>query len=456
MWDDSTNINELVDAVRSVYLDGLDPLHYNIEYFNENGAEDFDSARYDVALTRTFFELAHDLYEGRVKPSQLFPDSWETESQSVDYPGLLESALNGAGVCNSLDLLRPMDNAYDGLKYMLARFVDIKLKGGLPLIKQGSVISLGVRDERIADIRHILSSMRYLPAELDNGDILYDSLMQSAMIGFQMSHNLTPDGILGKRTQEILNLSADAYIEKIKVNLERYRWLQSRLLGHCIHVNIPTFELNVLSSDRSELDMRVIVGRRTRKTPVLSSEVRSILLNPTWTVPPTILKEDVLPAVKLDPSYLDRHQMKIIDRNGVVVNVDSIEWAEFHYQVREDAGPDNPLGRIKFNFPNRHAVYMHDTNSPSLFSLPDRALSSGCIRVEKPMSLLRFLLPDTGWSDNDVIEQIATGKTRLISVKNPLPVHITYFTAYVSGNEFYIANDIYGYDKVVSEALNRR
>jgi L,D-transpeptidase YcbB len=253
-------------------------------------------------------------------------------------------------------------------------------------------------------------------------------------------------------------LRAADYIEAIVVNLERYRWHQSRLIDRSVRINIPTATLTLTDCEKVEIQMKVIIGRVDRRTPVLSSVLNMITINPTWTIPPTILKEDVLPAIAVDPGYLARHNIRVINRKGVEVYPDSVQWstlnaARFPYTLREDPGPHNPLGLIKFSFPNEYSVYLHDTNMPSLFSNQDRTLSSGCIRIESPMGLARVLLEGSGWTEEMVRDEILKGETRMVLLKKTLPVHITYFTAYVNHSDLIVARDVYKYDRIVMNAL---
>lgn len=460
-WTDERDTQELLNAVRTIDGDGLSPEDYNLSFLERlllDRDQDAIAVR-DLAFTDAFMELAHDLHEGRLNPEALFPGDWEACRQPADYPGLLNWALKDIGICETLQLMKPADNSYEGLKYMLSNFREIKSLGGFPQISFGPAITPGGTDVRMVSIRKRLAMLEFIPQALDNEDVKYDSLLIFAVQRFQRLHGLLADGVIGRRTQQTLALSIDNYIESTLVNLERYRWHQSQLGERCIMVNIPAAELTFSENEVNEFSMKAIIGRPDRRTPVLSSSLTSITINPTWTIPPTILKEDVLPALKTDPTYLDRHDIRVIDNWGREVNSDSIDWTSLNeggpYIFREDPGPRNPLGLIKFTFPNVHTVYLHDTNSPSLFASPERTLSSGCIRIEAPMKLLRVLLPATGWTEEMVRDQIALGETKQLFIKHPIPIHIVYFTSYVRNNEFYMLQDPYRYDRTVLNALRR-
>jgi murein L,D-transpeptidase YcbB/YkuD len=460
-WDNERDARELITTIRTIYLDGLDPKNYHLAYLegrtNRIGRE-HERAMLDIAMTDAFLELAHDLYEGRLDPAVLFPGEWEACTTTADYPGLLLNALNGAGICETLDMMKPMDNSYEGLKYMLNNFREIQSSGDFPPIKVGVDIKPGDADDRMPDILKRLSMLQLIPRELENESTKYDSLIIYAVQKFQRMHGLTADGVIGRRTQQAMNLRAEDYVETIIANLEKYRWHQSLLLERSVKINIPSCEVVLSQNESIELQMKAIVGRTDRKTPVLSSVITMVTINPTWTVPPTILKEDVLPAVKADSGYLKRHEMRVFTRNEKQIDGDSVNWSaisinNFPYTLRQDAGPRNPLGLIKFVFPNNHTVYLHDTNTPSLFSSQDRWLSSGCIRIQSPMALLRKLMEGTAWTEELVRNEIKRGETKIILLNNPIPIHIVYFTAFVNHGEFHIERDHYGYDRIILKGL---
>lgn len=245
----------------------------------------------------------------------------------------------------------------------------------------------------------------------------------------------------------------------IAINLERLRWLPDSLGATHVVVDITDFRLHVIHRHDSLMDMRAIVGRPDRSTPVFSSVINYVILNPTWTVPPTILHEDVLPAVRNDSNYLTKHHLRVFTRKGTVVNPSDIPWdaytgRTFPYQIRQDPGPFNSLGLIKFFIPNHYTVFLHDTNAPSLFSVPNRALSSGCIRIQSPLALAAFLLQPQGWTEDEIRKVIKSGKTTTVRLSRGLPVHIIYLTAYAADGKLQWRDDIYGMDAVLRRALN--
>jgi murein L,D-transpeptidase YcbB/YkuD len=393
-WTDEENVGQLLTAIRNIGDDGLNPDYYQLNVLDKLASEiPRDSARLDVALSQAFLEVAHDFYQGRLIPEKLFPQDWDACTQPADYTGLLHDALRQMLVCETLDFLRPMDAEYEALRNMLVRLRGINSRDSIPTCAMA------------AGTKHYEDS-----------------------------------------------------VETIIANLERYRWHQSRLIERSIVINIPSEELTLSDHESAVIKMKVIIGRVDRRTPVVSSRITLLTINPTWTVPPTVFKEDIFPSLESDRGYLARHNMKVINHNGDEINVDSINWStvdatHFPYYLREDAGPLNPLGRIKFSFPNDHSVYLHDTNMPSLFSKEDRTLSSGCIRIEHPMELAKLLIEGSGWTEAMIQEAITKGETKLVLLKKTMPVHITYFTALVSHGELVLLRDVYQYDRVVLNAL---
>ncbi len=243
----------------------------------------------------------------------------------------------------------------------------------------------------------------------------------------------------------------------VRLNMEKARWLADMNTTNVIWINIPSFQLMWYSHDSLIMNMRAVVGRPERKTPIINSQIRSVVINPEWVVPPTILKEDVLPAVQSDRGYLKKNRLRLIDHDGLEISPDSISWTSlssenFPYAIKQDAGARSALGLLKFQFANRHGVYIHDTNMHALFSQPNRALSSGCIRIEKPFSVAVKLL--SHWTEQTLRDSVETGRTVVLTITKPVPVHTTYFTLTRSDDGWQVWPDVYGWDRAIAEALN--
>ncbi|HTO51582.1 MAG TPA: L,D-transpeptidase family protein, partial [Burkholderiales bacterium] len=291
-----------------------------------------------------------------------------------------------------------------------------------------------MRDPRVAALRARLIASGDIergasePAQFDEG-------LETAVRRFQSRHGLETDGIVGRRTLAALNVGVPRRIEQLRVNLERVRWVAQDLAGDYLIVDIAGFSARLVLDGRPVWSSRVVVGRPYRRTPVFRATLEQVVLNPTWTVPPTILREDLLPKLARDPDYLARHRMQVVDASGRPVKVSEIVWDRpggFPYQIVEAPGDDNPLGQLKFDLPNPHAVYLHDTPAGQLFEKTQRAFSSGCIRLEKAFELAVLLLDDPQrWSADALRTAIASGQTRSVRVNHRVPVVLLYFTAEV-------------------------
>jgi murein L,D-transpeptidase YcbB/YkuD len=242
--------------------------------------------------------------------------------------------------------------------------------------------------------------------------------------------------------------------------LERTRWVFRDLESRYLIVNIAGFHAYLIENGKRVWESRVVVGTPYRKTPVFKANLTYLVLNPTWTVPPTILKEDIIPAIHRDPGYLASRNMVLLDASGQLVNIadvdlQSLTARNFPYVVRQEPGPQNALGRIKFMFPNSHFVYLHDTPSRNLFERADRTFSSGCIRVEHPLTLAELLLNDPlHWNRAKLEERLAEGVTQTVTLKTPITVFLVYWTAEPdAGGEVNFFSDVYARDAAVLEGL---
>jgi murein L,D-transpeptidase YcbB/YkuD len=259
-----------------------------------------------------------------------------------------------------------------------------------------------------------------------------------------------------------MNVSVEKRIDQILVNLERGRWVYRDIDENFILVNIAAFQSTYFRDDEIKWRERSQVGKDYRQTPVFKAELQYLVFNPTWTVPPTILAKDVLPAIKKDVSYLKRKNMKVLSRSGKVLDPVSIDWTKytgknFPYIIRQDPGPSNALGRVKFIFPNKHFVFLHDTPSKTLFNRDMRALSSGCIRVENPFNLAEAVLNDsTNWNLTRIEDVVKSKKTKTVYLDTPLPVLLLYATAFPANemeDTICFRDDIYNRDEAVLKQL---
>jgi murein L,D-transpeptidase YcbB/YkuD len=291
---------------------------------------------------------------------------------------------------------------------------------------------------------------------------LFDPDLADAVERFQARHGLDADGIVGSQTIDAMNVPVESRIDQLKANLERTRWVFRDLEPRFLIVNIAGFEAYVVDEKEVTWKSRVQVGKPYRKTPVFKKEMTYLVLGPTWTVPPTILREDIIPKIKKDPGYLARNDMVLLDRSGKLVDISNVDLTaisadNFPYTVRQEPGPKNALGRIKFMFPNKHFVYLHDTPSQSLFDRVERTTSSGCIRVEKPISLAAELLGDpVEWSEARVEERISEASNETVTLTDPIMVFLMYWTSVPDGDgDVKFFSDVYSRDQAVLDGLRQ-
>jgi murein L,D-transpeptidase YcbB/YkuD len=270
---------------------------------------------------------------------------------------------------------------------------------------------------------------------------------------------------VGPATLAALNVPVEQRIRQIRLNLERWRWLPRDFERRYLLVNIADFELDVIEDGRVRTTMRVIAGTTARRTPVFTGRMTYMELNPYWHIPPIIAKEDILPRLWKDPRYLVRENIRVFRgwaQEAPEVDPESVDWSQvtpekFPFKLRQEPGPSNALGRIKFMFPNKFDVYLHDTPGRGLFNHNSRSFSSGCIRIEKPIELAEYLLQgQPEWNREKIVAAIHSKKTQIVWIPEPIAVHILYWTAWVDEDgTVHLRDDVYGRDTPLDEALQK-
>ncbi len=288
----------------------------------------------------------------------------------------------------------------------------------------------------------------------------FDDTLKSAVERFQMRHGIEIDGLVGKGTLATMNVPVEARIEQIRANLERWRWIFHEAHDEYLLVDIAGFNVIWAKDEEFIWQEEIQVGKEFTKTPVFMGEILYMDFNPTWTIPPGILRRSVIPGLKKDPEYLDKKGFQLLTLDGKPVDPKTVNWKTlngFPYIVRQPPGPNNVLGQVKFVFPNPHFVYLHDTNHRNLFDRSKRTFSSGCIRVRNPFDLAeRLLAEQEGWSRARIDEVVASGKTTRVKLSQPKRVIIAYNTARVlaSDGPVQFRPDVYERDAKVLAALN--
>lgn len=397
----------------------------------------------DLLLSDAFLTFARHLRNGKVNPEALYRDC-KLSRETADLATVLEEALAASRVRATLAGLAPPHPGYERLRKALGRYRRIAARGGPAPVPSGPTLRAGDQGERVAALRARLAeaaaSDAAEPLAATAGPDLFDAPLAEAVRGFQRRHGLEDDGIAGPATLAELNQRAEDHVRQIEVNLERWRWIPRNLGRRHVLVNIAAFRLDAVEDGRSTLDMRVIVGKPYTRTPMFSGAMEAVILNPSWYVPRNIAVNEILPKARKDPSYLRRGGYEMLSGSA----------------IRQRPGPQNALGQIKFVFPNRFNVYLHDTPSRTLFSRTVRTFSHGCIRIEKPFDLAVWVLgrDDPQWTPEAIRKAIDPGRERKVPLHRTIPVHIAYWTAWIDdGGTLRLGRDVYERDAELARLL---
>ena len=463
-WTRQETVSELAAAIEQAGREGMSGRDYHQDQVRDllDGGLSLDAASRDLLLTDSLVRLTYHYALGKVDPSEYSP-SWNFERKlpDIDPVTWIGQVIAHGGIGAGLDKLKPANPMYKHLVLALARYRQIAADGGWDSIAEGPTLREGDSGSRVAQLRRRLQAEGDDEASTATNPQLFDAGLQQAVARFQRRYRLDADGIVGKQTLAAMNVPIARRVGQIRVNLERARMLRD-IPATAVVVDIAGYEVSLFRDGQRLFQGRAVVGKPFRSTPVFSDVITYIEFNPTWTVPPTILKSDVLPAVKADAGYLNRKRMQVLTRDGVEVNPATVDWRlyprqGFPYLIRQRPGPDNSLGRIKIMFPNEHMFYLHDTPSRELFNRSERTFSSGCIRVENVEQLAGLLLDDPDkWSPAAVNAMIEAGQTRRVSLRQPMPVYLVYWTVQAFENgEVHFKRDPYNRDARLLEVLEQ-
>ena len=461
VWVDATGLNPngqvLLRAFAGAARDGLVPADYEVplDAPSPNGPDQL--ARLEVDVSATLLRYVTDVRRGRAAPTKT-DEGQRFEPRSIDPVQTLTDAASAPDKEAYVAVLAPGDPFYLGLRQALERYRAIAAAGGWPSIAPGGKIALGSTDPRVRELRRHLQLSGDLAGEsTEQASVVYDEAVRQGVRRFQQRHGLAPSGDVDATTLRELNIPVAMRIRQILINLERARWLPEDLGDPYVIVNMAAFQLDVVEGGKPVLEMRVVVGERDKETPVFSDEISYIEINPYWNIPKSIAYKEKLPQLRRNPNALVAQNIRVFGPQGEI-NPGSVDWstvgASFPYRLRQDPGPRNSLGRIKFMFPNSYDVYLHDTPSRALFKKQVRAFSHGCIRVEKPMELAAYLLQGK-WSRQRIQTAINAGKNRAIYLEKPVAVHLVYLTAWVDPNgQVQFRDDLYNRDALLVATLD--
>jgi L,D-transpeptidase YcbB len=464
-WTRPADLDQLLAALRDVAGDGLDPEDYGLSELQRRRVVPGDPqatpqqrAQFDVLATDACLAALMHLYRGKVDPATL-DTHWNFDPRQIDQAQGLKAvrdALAQGTIGTLFARARPQNPLYGQLRAALAKLREVAAQGGWPPLADGATLKPGSRDPRVPALRQRLQLVSYPVG--GSVDDLYDPALEAALKQFQREQYLAADGHLGKATLAALNVPVAARIEQLRANLERARWLLHQLQGEFVVVDIAGYQVAYYRDGKPVWRSRVQVGKPYRSTPVFKSKITYLTLNPTWTVPPTILKNDILPKVRKNPGYLAANRIRVLDGQGRTLSPASVNWANPRGIVlRQDAGPGNSLGRLVIRFPNDYAVYLHDTPHQELFANEQRANSSGCIRVERPRELAELLLDDPArWNRAGIDRAIDTLKTQTVMLRQPVPLLLAYWTVDLrEDGRVGFRPDVYQRDPPLLAALGR-
>lgn len=462
----------LIRAVEEAYGDGLTPDYYHIglikslvDKAEKKLLEPLRIADLDILLTDAFITLGCHLSGGCVNPVTI-ESEWFAKRGNVDVSSILEQALRKKRIREALMKLRPEQGSYARLRQVLASYRDLLSKDEWPLVSNGPLLKKKSVSDRVVELRKRLAASGDLEADEARGGRLFDEKLEQAAIIFQKRHGLKADGIIGSVTLGALNVPLKQRIRQMELNMERLRWILGNPEQRSIVVNIADFKLAVIENGKSILSMKAVVGKPYQRTPVFTANMTYLVINPSWNIPDSIARDEILKKIRKDSHYLAKQNIKVLRGWGSreeVINPETVNWSvvtadTLKYRFRQEPGPLNPLGRIKFMLPNRFDVYLHDTPSKRLFSEYVRTFSHGCSRIEKPIELAEYVLRHApGWTREKLLSEIEKGAEQKVMIPDPLNVHFLYLTAWVDeSGVLQFRNDIYGRDKLLDEALLKK
>jgi murein L,D-transpeptidase YcbB/YkuD len=480
-WSDdyglSPDVEDFVEVIRSAYREGLNPKDYHLNkieallsdlYASQIGLGASDVEKLgdlDLILTQAFFLYASHLVDGRVDHRNIYPD-WVVNERSADLLAVLNEALESKQVQKTLAALAPPYPNYAKLREKLIKYQAIAESGGWPQVPGGPKLIKGSRGKRVAIMRQRLIASGDLASTAQEKPDIFDHDLEMAVRKFQKRHGLKDDGRVGKSTLKDMNVPVETRIRQIALNMDRLRWLSDDMGRNYIFVNIADFSLEVMEDERPVMAMRIIAGKDEQRSCVLSAKMTYLELNPFWRVPDSIATKEILPQVKKDPGYVAQKTIKVFkdwsdnakEIDPMLINWSRVRASNLGYKFRQEPGPLNPLGRIKFIFPNACEIYLHDTPARHLFGRSRRDFSHGCIRVEKPIELATYLLRNNDtWIQKKILAEIKKGKRQVVMLPEPVNVHIFYGTVWVDREgALQFRNDIYHADEIPYDLPLRR
>lgn len=451
-----------IDIIKKSGSYGLHPEDYPVHSIDEriqSGYPDQNAAieiyDLDTQLTDAFFLFTTHLIEGRITNTNNGDRIWIKGAAKSDDITILLEINDFQTLREKIRNLHPKREQYIKLVSALERYRDLENVEGddFPIICASEKISPSDVHEMIPLVRRKLQLTDWKLDSVMIDSTRYDEALVGAVKWFQFRHGLEPDGIIGVGTLKFLNQSYNEKSEVIELNLERLRWLPETYGDNYITINVPEYQLRVYENQKLGLEMKVIVGLEATATPIFSDTLRYIVFMPTWSVPNSIIRDEIILRLQKDSTYYGGKNYTFY-KNGTEFNPASVSWNNqiinsYNYTVVQQPGKSNSLGLVKFIMPNKMSIYLHDTPNHYLFNRTNRALSHGCVRLDDPDKLAEYLLKDQkDWRMETIDKAMNSDQTQTVFLTIPYPVHIEYRTAWVDDNGLVnFREDIYGHDK---------
>lgn len=455
----SGRARSVLQVLASAGEDGMQSAHYRPPALSDFTAVDSlpvgDLVRFELGLTAMALKYASDASGGQFDPRRLsrYNDITPERVAPADSMGVLANTYFPA---RYLQGLQPQHPAYVVMKAALAELRKELDNNAFAPIAKGPRVKLGQSDPRIPAVRKRLASLNSGSIS-DVTDDLLDSDLSEALQKFQKTSGIKATGRIDNSTVNALNNHGEeSNLARLVDNMERMRWLPKNLGNRHVFVNQPAFQVQVMDGQSEVWRSKVIVGKPNTQTSAFHDQIETVVFNPSWGVPPSIIANEYLPKLWNDPGYLDRIGFKVTTPSGKPIASRNVDWWNYSgkvpYNIQQPPGDDNALGELKFLFPNSHNIYMHDTPTKDLFAKDVRTFSHGCIRVENPREFATVLL---GWERAKIDANTEGRKSQTVALASKVPVHIAYFTAWpdASGKIQYY-NDIYGRDAAMDKAMS--
>ncbi|MDX1810525.1 MAG: L,D-transpeptidase family protein [Gammaproteobacteria bacterium] len=455
----------LRDAIIFAWNEGLNPAEYHEDplRYMWRARREVTMARRELLLTDAFFRYVREVKAGYFYPKSVDFD-WKLPRKKLNVVKQLLKYLASPEPEAFLAQLPPDNPSYKALKNALANYRTIALDGGWTKISHGPSLRIGDKGKRVKQVKQRLLEQGYLTAMSVQSATMdvFDATMEAAVKHYQKNNGHIVDGVVGGATRRSLNRSIKYQIAEIKKNMERWRWIPRDLGKTYVQVNMAAYELQMVENNAEVLRMPVIVGKTEHATPSFIDTMEYLEFNPSWNVPPRIAKEDFLPKLQEDSSaFLKANNLKVYNgwnKKAKEVDPEKIDWSKyssdrwFPFKLEQIPGAHNSLGRIKFMFPNKYRVYIHDTPDKKLFDRYVRTFSSGCVRVSEPKVLAEKILEREGsWSSDKIQQIIDEGETKKVELSHRWPVYLLYWTAWVDEDGMVnFRRDVYGRNRLIA------